>query len=467
MDMFVVEGGRPLRGTVRISGSKNACLPLMCAALLTDQPTTIENVPNLRDIRSMMDLLDHLNVRVVLKNGRMFIDPSNFDTAWVPYDTMRKMRASMYAFGPMIARLRRAAVSRPGGCNIGARPIDLHLRGFSALGAQIEERQGYIHALHHGVTGAEFDLSGPYGPSVGASCNVLMASVFAKGHTVIHNAAREPEVQELANFLNAMGAKIEGIGSNKLEVEGVEKLSATKWRVQPDRIEAATFAVAALITDGDLVLQNVTPEYMGATLKALRDWGAEVDMPDSDSLRVRRKEGCAGNPLQLRSAPYPCLPTDVQPQFVALLGLTRGFSTFEESIYPDRFMHLEELNRLGGRTLRRGSMAAIQGVERYEGAAVMASDLRAGAALTLAALAANGESQIRRVYHIDRGYERFEQKLASVGGLIRRTHEQEFDPGLTTVKETFSSESETPSDTAIADSATPRRKSSAEIETSF
>ena len=430
MEMYVIEGGQPLRGTVFISGSKNACLPLMCAALLADGQTVLENVPDLRDIRSMISLLEHLNAKVVFKNSRLVIDSREFDTNWVPYETMRKMRASMYAFGPMIARLHRAAVSKPGGCNIGNRPIDLHLKGFRALGVEMVERKGYVHAHHNGLKGTDLSLLGPNGSSVGATCNVLMAAVLAEGRTVINDAAREPEVVELANFLNAMGAQVEGAGTSTLTIDGVQSLQPIKWRVMPDRIEAATFAVAALITDGDVMLENVDGTDMTSTLWALRNWGADITHPTGTSMRVRRSEDESPRPLHLVTEPYPGLPTDVQPSLVSLLGVTPGSSTVRETIYFDRFMHVEELNRLGGTLRREGSMVAIDGVARYEGAAVMASDLRAGAALVLAALSGHGESQVRRIYHIERGYERFEQKLAALGAKIRCAEEEERDPGL-------------------------------------
>lgn len=430
MDMYCITGGRPLRGTVHVSGSKNACLPLMCAAMLGTEPVVLENVPDLRDIRSMMLLLEHLNGKVVFKNGRMVIDPTGFDTDWVPYDMMRKMRASMYAFGPMIARRRKAAVSKPGGCNIGSRPIDLHLKGFRALGVQMVERQGYVHARHDGLKGADMSLLGAQGPSVGATCNVLMAAVLAEGRTIIRHAAREPEVQELALFLNSMGAKIDGVGSSVLTIDGVEALGGTTWRVQPDRIEAATYCVAAAMTDGDVLVKDADPPAMTATLWALREWGALVEHPTENSIRVRRAENCPMRPLELETAPYPGLATDVQPLFVSLLSMSPGVSAVRETIYFDRFMHAQELNRMGARTVQEGNTIRINGVEHLEGAAVMSSDLRAGAALTIAALAAKGESQVRRIYHIERGYERFEQKLAALGAQIVRAQEEERDPGL-------------------------------------
>jgi UDP-N-acetylglucosamine 1-carboxyvinyltransferase len=392
--------------------------------------TILENVPHLRDVHAMVDLLEHLNVKVIFRNGRMVIDSRTFDTEWVPYELMRKMRASMYAFGPIIARRRRAAVSKPGGCNIGSRPIDLHLRGFEALGVNIIERKGYIHAAHNGLRGCDMVLSGKNGPYVGATCNVLMAAVLAEGTTVIRGAAREPEVQELINFLTAMGADIEGSNTNTLTVRGVDRLQPVQWKVTPDRIEAATFGIAALITGGDLLIKHCDPTAMTASLWAMREWGAQIDHVDDETLRVRRGEDRGPLPLDLVTEPYPGLATDIQPAFVSLLGLTPGASSVRETIYRERFMHVDELNRLGACMRVDNDSAHILGVDRYEGAAVMSSDLRAGAALVLAALAAEGESQVRRIYHIERGYEKFEQKLAALGAQIRRKAEEEEDPGF-------------------------------------
>lgn len=428
MDLYLIRGKKPLQGTVHISGSKNACLPLMCAALLGDTPTVLDNVPDLQDIRSMKLLLEHLNVRIAYKDNRMVIDPTNFDTDWVPYDMMRKMRASMYAFGPMISKRHKASVSKPGGCNIGSRPIDLHLKGFRALGVEMAERHGYIHARHNGMVGCEFSLKGKNGPSVGATCNVLMAASLAKGQTIIQDAAREPEVQELANFLNAMGAQITGIGTNTLTIQGVESLRGTNWRVQPDRIEAATFAVAALITDGDLLLKDVHPTEMSATLDLLTAWGADIHQPDPTTLRIRVDHTRTPKHQIITTGPYPELATDVQPLFCTLLATTPGISRVNETIYQDRFMHIQELNRLGANMEQVESGVEITGVKTLTAAPVMASDLRAGAALTLAALAAEGESTVRRIYHVERGYERFEQKLAALGADIRRVKEGDSEP---------------------------------------
>ncbi len=430
MDMFEIEGARPLRGTVRAGGSKNACLPLITAALLSEEPTVIQGVPNLRDIREMVGLVRHLGARVEHGEGRIEIDPSSFSTESVPYEIMRKMRASFYAMGPMIARLGRAKVSLPGGCAIGDRPVDLHLRGFHALGVRMGRSAGYVLARHEGLTGTRLSLMGTNGTSVGATCNVLMAAALARGTTIIDDAAREPEVIELCRFLNSMGARIQGEGTNRLRIEGVERLRGTRWQVSPDRIEAATLAIAGLITHGDVVLENMPREYMGATLLALENWGADLEWRGENTLRVRRTRG-PKRPLQIVTEPYPGFPTDAQPQLTALLALTPGKSAVRETIYAERFMHVPELKRLGARitTPERGRIE-IAGTSALEGAAVMASDLRAGAALILAALAAHGTSQVRRIYHVERGYEKLEEKLASLGAHIRRVPESGDDPGL-------------------------------------
>lgn len=434
MDMFVIEGGTPLRGVAPISGSKNAALALLCASLLADGVTTFHNTPDLRDIRSMQFLLEQVGAKVERRGGSLLVDSRGFDTSHVAYDVMNRMRASMYAFGPMIARLGRANVSQPGGCNIGSRPIDLHLRGFEALGVEVEFERGYIRARHDGLKGARMNLRGAYGPSVGATCNVLMAAVLAKGRTVISGAAREPEVVELCRLLSAMGAEIRGVGTETLEIFGVKGLQPVEWTVAPDRIEAGTFAVAALATDGDVVLDGVDIAAMESTLAVLRDWGADLQELDERRLRVRRGDRAANN-LHLVTEPFPGLATDIQPPLVVLLGLTPGLSTFRETIYPDRWMHIMELNRMGARMRRDGAMAYITGVRGYEGAAVMASDLRAGAALVVAALAAHGESQVRRIYHVERGYERLELKLAALGARIRRAEESPMaDPGLEAIE---------------------------------
>jgi UDP-N-acetylglucosamine 1-carboxyvinyltransferase len=434
MDMFQIEGARPLAGSIRISGSKNASLPLLTAALLGDSPTVLEDVPELRDITEMCRLLEHLGATIKRDGNRLTIDPAGFNRDFVPYEIMRKMRASFYAMGPMLGRLGKARVSLPGGCAIGDRPVDLHLRGFKALGAMQVRSAGYVHAKVPGrLRGARFSLLGPCGTSVGATCNVLMAAVLAEGSTVIDDAAREPEVIELAHFLMAMGARIEGAGTSTIRVEGVEKLNGIQWKVSFDRIEAATWAIAGLLTHGDITLENVEREPMTSTLQALEHWGADLQWLSPVKLRVRRGKGLK-RALSIVTEPFPGFPTDAQPQLSVLLALTPGDSSIRDTIYPERFMYVPELNRLGARikSPEKGRIE-ITGVPALEGAAVMASDLRAGAALILAALAAHGTSQIRRIYHIERGYEKVEEKILSLGGRIIRLPETATDPGLENV----------------------------------
>lgn len=431
MDMYQIEGARPLKGTLTVSGSKNACLPLMMAALLSDEPSIIDNVPDLRDIRSMIELLRHLGASVIYKNGRLGIDPNGFQQDTVPYEIMRKMRASFYAMGPMIARLGRAKVSDPGGCAIGPRPIDLHLRGFKALGVQFDLVSGYRHAILRDFKGTRVSLLGDNGTSVGATCNILMAAVLAKGESIIDDAAIEPEVIELGTFLKEMGAKIDGLGTHTLRIQGVKKLGGIHWEVRPDRIEATTYAIAALMTHGNVVLEKAPClEDIAATLTALQTWGADLEWLDKTTLRVKRGEG-KKRPLQLVTEPFPGLPTDIQSQLTALLAVTPGQSVIRETIYPDRFSHVPEMNRLGARieTSGRGRIT-INGMPALDGAAMMASDLRAGAALVCTALAAHGTSQVRRIYHVERGYENMEGKLRALGAHITRLEETAIDPGL-------------------------------------
>jgi UDP-N-acetylglucosamine 1-carboxyvinyltransferase len=440
MDLFQIEGARPLRGSVRISGSKNGCLPLIAAAMLGEDVTVIHNVPDLRDIREMVRLVQHLGARIDFRDGVMRVDPSGFTVDEVPYEIMVRMRASFYAMGPLLGRLGRAKVSTPGGCAIGARPVDLHMRGFAALGVQYTERFGFTHARHNGLKGARFSLLGPNGTSVGATCNVLMAAALAKGTTVIDDVAREPEVIELGHFLNSMGAKVEGLGTGTLRIEGVKKLKGTNWSVSPDRIEAATYAVAGLITHGDITLVGVDEEAMRPTLLALDMWGAELEWTGERDLHVRRGKS-RKRPLQLITEPFPGFPTDAQPQVTALLAMTPGVSTVRETIYPERFMHVAELRRLGAQISPpdKGRIE-ISGVPALEGAAVMASDLRAGAALIVAALAAHGTSQVRRIYHVERGYEDIVNKLKNLGARIERLPDDAPAPGLS--KEAFTPESQ-------------------------
>jgi UDP-N-acetylglucosamine 1-carboxyvinyltransferase len=425
MDRIVIEGGVSLRGKVRASGSKNSTLPLMAAALLADSPTVIRGVPDLRDIQTMAEVIRSLGATVGFRNHTLTVDPAGFSITEAPYDIVRKMRASVYVMGPMIARLGRAKVSMPGGCAIGPRPIDLHLKGFEALGCRIGFDHGYLLAEAEKPRGAEFNLSGPAGSSVGATCNVLMAAVLAKGKTVIHGAAMEPDVVELCGMLGKMGAKIEGAGAATITVRGVRSLKGIRHKVVTDRIEAGTFMTAAAITRGDVTIEDAPVGDMDATIDKLREVGASVEI-DRRTIRVRA-DGCDLKPTNIVTFTYPGFATDMQAQFMALLAVVPGASTIRETIYVDRFMHAAELNRMGADIRVNAGMATIHGVDRLSGAPVMASDLRASAALVVAGLAASGTTQVNRVYHIDRGYERIERKLEGLGARIRRVSDSEPD----------------------------------------
>lgn len=425
MDRFYIWGRERLEGRVRCSGAKNAALPLMTAALLCEEPCTFTNVPDLRDVATMAQVLESVGASVQHDGARLTVDPRGFSVPEAPYDMVRKMRASIYVMGPMLARLGRAKVSLPGGCAIGPRPVDLHLRGFEQLGVDVKLEHGNIVASTFQLRGSEFSLAGPAGSSVGATANVLMAAVLAKGQTVMRGAAQEPEIVDLIDFLNAAGAKIEGAGTSTLVIDGVERLHGVEHRVIPDRIEAGTLLVAGALTAGDVTVDCVQPAHMGAVIDALEQAGATVDRiepagaeGDGGSLRVRR-EGRL-RPLAIRTLPYPGFPTDMQAQFMALCALAEGDSTLTETIYPERFIHVSELKRMGADINVFSATATVRGVERLSGAPVMASDLRASAALVLAGLAAEGVTEVLRVYHIDRGYEHLETKLAALGAKIRR-----------------------------------------------
>ena len=426
MDRLIIRGGNPLKGEIAISGAKNAALPLMCASILSDQPLTLSNLPRLADISTLGGVLEYLGVEVRIgdeaaENGARTItlDASGLSETTAPYDMVRKMRASILVLGPLLARHGRARVSLPGGCAIGNRPIDFHLKGLQELGAKIDLRKGYVEATvpKGGLRGAKICL--PMA-SVGATENLLMAASLAKGETVIENAAREPEITDLANCLVAMGAGIGGIGSSRLEVSGVENLGAAKHRVMPDRIETGSYAVAATITGGHLKLSGANPAIVGATSEVLRQCGAEI-VGHGDSLEVIGPGRPAGG-LTLETAPYPGLATDMQAQLMALLALADGVSIISETIFENRFMHVPELSRMGAKIAVAGSTATIRGVKSLKGAAVMATDLRASMGLALAALAAEGETVLNRIYHLDRGYERLEEKLRGVGADIKRVH---------------------------------------------
>lgn len=423
MQKILVTGGVPLRGHVQVSGSKNATLPLMAAALLAESPSTITNVPDLRDIATMADVLRSLGAEVTFEDHTLTVDPKHFSNTEAPYDMVRKMRASVYVMGPMIARLGRAKVSLPGGCAIGPRPVDLHLKGFEALGATINLEHGYINAEADALRGSEFNLSGAAGSSVGATCNVLMASTLARGTTIIHGAAREPDVCHLIDFLNGMGAQIEGSGTRTLTIQGAQSLRGVRHRVVSDRIEAGTFMTAAAVTSGDVIVENAPLEDMEATISKLREIGVGIE-PAEDGVRVFG-DRTQYKPTNIQTWTYPGFATDMQAQFMALLALVQGTSTIKETIYVDRFMHAAELVRMGADIKVSAGIATINGVEKLSGAPVMASDLRASAALVVAGLAAEGITEVNRVYHIDRGYEFIEKKLRTLGAHVTRVSDRE------------------------------------------
>ncbi len=417
MDRIVVTGGKRLQGEIKVSGSKNAALPQMAACMLAPGKSTLRNVAELRDIQTMADMLNYLGCATTRDDDRLTIDSRTFDRAEAPYDMVRKMRASIYVMGPMLARLKKAKVSLPGGCAIGARPIDLHLKGFEALGAKIRIEGGYVLADGDSMRGAEFSLDGEFGSSVGATCNILMAAVLTPGRSVIHGAAREPEVSELARMLNLMGARIGGIDSAILEIEGVEGLRPVTYATIPDRIEAGTYLIAGAITGGEVLVSSARADQMNSVLDKLLQIGVEIEILP-DGIRARASQPL--RPTTIRTLPFPGFPTDMQAQFMALLCMAEGESVIREGIYPDRFIHAAEMVRLGADIQVGRGEARVRGGKKLTAAPIMASDLRASAALVLAALAADGDTEIHRVYHIDRGYEKIEQKLASVGASIRR-----------------------------------------------
>ena len=418
MDKLIINGGKQLEGTIKVSGSKNATLPIaVAAAILADGASVIHNVPDLRDIETLCAVLEAVGATTKFKNSTLYIEPRSQIAYEAPYDLVRKMRASIYVLGPLVARLGMAKVSFPGGCAIGPRPIDLHLKGLEHLGARIQIDGGYIIAHADRLVGAEMYLRGQHGSSVGATANVMMAATLAEGTTIIRGAAREPEVVDLANFLNAMGAKIEGIGTSVLKIRGVKQLRGTEYTVIPDRIEAGTFMVAGAITNGDIFVENAASEHLEVVSDKLREAGVRLDW-ERNGVRVTTPGQLQA--VDVHTDTYPGFPTDMQAQLMGLLSITPGISIITEGIYQDRFMHASELNRMGADIRVEGSNAMVRGVPKLSGAPVMASDLRAGAVLVLAGLAAEGETVVSRVYHIDRGYEFTEKKLSGIGGSITR-----------------------------------------------
>lgn len=416
MDKLQIQGGTPLEGEVRISGAKNATLPILAGALLADSPVTVENVPHLKDVTTTIELLGRMGVSVTI-GDRMGIevDASTLKECSAPYELVKTMRASILVLGPLVARFGRADVSLPGGCAIGARPVNIHVAGLQAMGADITIDGGYIRARADRLRGARLVLDTV---SVTGTENLMMAATLAHGETVIENAAREPEVVDLANFLIAMGAKIKGAGTDKIVVEGVERLRGTRYEVLPDRIESGTYLVAGAITRGHVRIKNTRPDHLDAVLAKLEEAGFKVVVGDhwiEVDARGRRPRS-----VDIRTAPYPAFPTDMQAQFAALNTVADGVGTIIETIFENRFMHMLEMRRLGAEIRLEGNTAIIHGVEKLRAAPVMATDLRASASLVLAGLVAEGRTDVERIYHIDRGYEAIEEKLAQLGAQIRR-----------------------------------------------
>ena len=416
MDKLQIQGGVPLEGEVRISGAKNATLPILAGALLSDGPVVVGNVPHLKDVTTTVELLGGMGATVTVdERMRIEVDATTVRDYSAPYELVKTMRASILVLGPLVARFGRADVSLPGGCAIGALPVNIHVAGLQALGADITIDGGYIRARADRLRGARLVLDTV---TVTGTENLMMAAVLAKGETVIENAAREPEVVDLANFLISMGAKIEGAGGDKIVVQGVERLRGTHYEVLPDRIESGTYLVAGAITGGHVRIKNTRPDHLDAVLMKLQEAGAKVDVGDTwveVDMRGRRPRA-----VDVRTAPYPAFPTDMQAQFAALNTVANGVGTIIETIFENRFMHMLEMRRLGAEIRLEGNTAIIHGVTRLTAAPVMATDLRASASLVLAGLVAEGRTEVERIYHIDRGYEAIEEKLSQLGAQIKR-----------------------------------------------
>ena len=414
MDKLAIEGGRRLSGELSVSGAKNAALPILCASLLAADPLELSNVPDLKDVRTTLTLLEQMGVRARTSGGDVSLDATHVDNPVAPYELVKTMRASILVLGPLVARFGTAKVSLPGGCAIGARPVDQHIKGLQAMGADINIEHGYIEARARRLKGARIvtDMI-----TVTGTENLLMAAVLAEGETVLENAAREPEVGDLAHLLVAMGAKIDGIGTDRLVIEGVEKLHGARHAVIPDRIEAGTFLCAVAAAGGDVMLRDVRPSTLDAVTAKLREAGVTIEEGD-DWLRVRMNRRPSA--VSVRTSEYPAFPTDMQAQFMALNAIAEGSAQVIETIFENRFMHVQELNRLGANIAIDGNTALVTGVAELSGATVMATDLRASASLVIAGLTAQGETIVDRIYHLDRGYDRMEDKLTRIGANVRR-----------------------------------------------
>jgi len=416
VDKLIITGGGPLAGRVRISGAKNAALPILAATLLSDEPITIGNIPHLRDITTTMELLGRMGVQLVVdEHMQVEVNSSSIRDFFAPYDLVKTMRSSILVLGPLLARFGRAVVSLPGGCAIGSRPVNLHLQGLAKMGADIRVENGYIHATAPRLRGARLCLDLV---TVTGTENLMMAATLAEGTTVIENAAREPEVVDLADCLSSMGARIEGAGTDTITIEGVDRLSGTHYDILPDRIETGTFLVAAAITGGSIHLHDTRPRALEAVLEKLEEAGASIqtgeDWIDLDMHDARPRA------VNIRTAPYPAFPTDMQAQFTALNAVAEGTGVISETVFENRFMHVQELQRMGADIRLEGNTAVIRGIDRLTAAPVMATDLRASASLVIAGLVATGETVVDRIYHIDRGYECIEEKLSQLGARIRR-----------------------------------------------
>jgi UDP-N-acetylglucosamine 1-carboxyvinyltransferase len=414
MDKILVQGGRKLQGQVRISGAKNAALPILASALLCDGPNTFHNLPLLRDVHSTVELLNHLGARCQLDGQSITVDAAGLNNHEAPYDLVRKMRASILVLGPLVARLKKARVSLPGGCAIGARPINLHLHGLSCLGAEICLEHGYVEATCDRLIGADiyFDVA-----TVTGTENIMTAAVLAQGTTRLHNAAREPEVAALADVLNQMGARIEGAGTAQITIHGVDALHPVTAAIIPDRIETGTFMTAAALTAGDILISNCEPNHVQAVIDKLRLAGARIEVHDNS---IRVQGGDCIRSVDLKTLPYPGFPTDMQAQFMVLMAVAKGSCLISETIFENRFIHVSELRRMGADITVSGNSALVKGVSHLSGAPVMATDLRASACLVLAGLVAENTTEVNRVYHLDRGYQNLEVKFEELGAAIRR-----------------------------------------------
>ncbi|SHE97112.1 UDP-N-acetylglucosamine 1-carboxyvinyltransferase [Schwartzia succinivorans] len=421
MEKLVINGGHRLEGRVKISGAKNAVLPIIAATLLgQNEPSRLDEVPALDDVHTISEVISALGVDAVFdeEENQLRVDACKITSCEAPYDLVRKMRASFLIMGPLLARCGKARISLPGGCAIGTRPIDLHLKGFEALGAKIEIGHGFIDAsAPQGLKGARIYLDFP---SVGATENIIMAASMAEGQTILENPAQEPEIIDLANYLNVMGAKIRGAGTNLIKIEGVEKLHGAAYTVIPDRIEAGTYMVAAAMTHGDVYIENAISEHLKPVIAKLKEAGVSIE-EEVDGIRVR----CEGQPkaVDIKTMPYPGFPTDMQAQFMAMLAISEGTGMVTETVFENRFMHVDELKRMGANIKIDGRTSVVEGVSKLTGCQVKATDLRAGAAMVLAGLVADGETQIGYIHHIDRGYDHLVQKLVALGADIKRIEE--------------------------------------------